>query len=252
MLDKVSLRIHIAPAGFEIDRITLPAIQMKADRVWLMVFDNKNTDRASYFQNQIKQILRDKGIEIEIKECNIIDLYDVLKAMREIIEKEANNNIFINVASGSKIEAIAGMLTASIFQDRAKIKPYYAVPKNYGNKNEDLELKTPLSYGLKNIEYLPEYHIEQPTENQIDLLYLIGKHGGSITKKALMRQALENKLIKTTSSNNEQAGYASLNTNYITKLKRWNLIEEFHESSRSRVIKITKDGENMLKFLKPL
>jgi Family of unknown function (DUF6293) len=30
------LRVHVAPVGFEIDRIVLPAIKMRADRVWLI------------------------------------------------------------------------------------------------------------------------------------------------------------------------------------------------------------------------
>ena len=34
------LRIHIAPVGFEQDRIVLPAENMKADRIWLIVHDD--------------------------------------------------------------------------------------------------------------------------------------------------------------------------------------------------------------------
>ena len=39
MKDMVNLRIHIAPVGFEIDRIIIPAVRMKADKVWLIVHD---------------------------------------------------------------------------------------------------------------------------------------------------------------------------------------------------------------------
>ena len=31
-----TLRVHIAPVGFEVDTIILPAISKKADRVWLI------------------------------------------------------------------------------------------------------------------------------------------------------------------------------------------------------------------------
>ena len=36
------LRIQIAPVGYEIDRVVLPAKQEKADKVWLLVHENKN------------------------------------------------------------------------------------------------------------------------------------------------------------------------------------------------------------------
>jgi len=35
-----NLRVHIAPVGFEIDRVIIPAKKLKADKVWLLVHDN--------------------------------------------------------------------------------------------------------------------------------------------------------------------------------------------------------------------
>ena len=40
MKDIVNLRVHIAPVGFEVDRIIIPAVRMKADKVWLIAHDN--------------------------------------------------------------------------------------------------------------------------------------------------------------------------------------------------------------------
>ena len=86
MIKGVSLRIHIAPAGYEIDRITIPALNMKADRVWLLTFGDKDKDDAKSFREEVEKFLAKQSIETKVKECNIIDLYDVLRAMREIIE----------------------------------------------------------------------------------------------------------------------------------------------------------------------
>ena len=33
------LRVHIAPVGYEIDRVVLPAKQAKADKIWLMLHE---------------------------------------------------------------------------------------------------------------------------------------------------------------------------------------------------------------------
>ena len=40
------LRVQIAPVGFEIDRVVLPAKQERADRVWLLTHENKSDDKA--------------------------------------------------------------------------------------------------------------------------------------------------------------------------------------------------------------
>ncbi|MFY9796758.1 MAG: DUF6293 family protein [Candidatus Nitrosopolaris sp.] len=42
------LRVHIAPVGFELDRIVLPAIRMKADIVWLSIREKNTTAKISH------------------------------------------------------------------------------------------------------------------------------------------------------------------------------------------------------------
>ena len=45
----INQRIHIAPVGFEIDRIVLPAEEMKADLVYLVIHDNLANDKAGKY-----------------------------------------------------------------------------------------------------------------------------------------------------------------------------------------------------------
>ena len=53
----VDLRVHIAPVGYEEDRIVIPAVQKKADRVWLLVHSNPSEDRALQFTERITKKL---------------------------------------------------------------------------------------------------------------------------------------------------------------------------------------------------
>ena len=46
MKDIVNLRIHIAPVAFEIDRVVIPAVRMKADKVYLVAHDDVANDKA--------------------------------------------------------------------------------------------------------------------------------------------------------------------------------------------------------------
>ncbi len=40
MINKLKLRVHIAPVGFEIERIVITARNMRADKVWLIAQSN--------------------------------------------------------------------------------------------------------------------------------------------------------------------------------------------------------------------
>ena len=55
-------RIHIAPVGFEIDRVVIPAVDNKADKVFLLVHNNKKEDKASSYAEQIIKQLKSNKI----------------------------------------------------------------------------------------------------------------------------------------------------------------------------------------------
>ena len=52
---KVKKRIHIAPVGFEVDRIVMPAIELEADKVYLLVHNNKAEDKAGPYIERVRK-----------------------------------------------------------------------------------------------------------------------------------------------------------------------------------------------------
>jgi hypothetical protein len=56
------LCVHIAPVGFEVDRIVLPAENMKADRVWLILHNEPNKDAGQPFSKLITESLKEGRI----------------------------------------------------------------------------------------------------------------------------------------------------------------------------------------------
>src|SRR6266516_5684286 len=125
------LRVHVAPVGFEVDRIILPAVDMKADIVWLIEHNKPNVDEEHQFVKSIRDKLKQARIECLQTEADRIDLFDILRALRIIILKEKGNSILVNVSVGSKIQAIASMMACMMFKDIAMVKPYYVVPEKY-------------------------------------------------------------------------------------------------------------------------
>ena len=248
-----SLRVHIAPVGFEVDRIVLPALNKKADKVWLVTHDNPHEDKGYTFADIIEKKLKAAHIECARSLANRIDLFDILRALRSIILQEKGNYILVNVSSGSKIQAIASMMACMMFKEQAMIKPYYVVPEKYNTTL--LQDKKQETEGLRDIITLPDYKIEIPNERLIMCLDIISQQADhKIGKRQLKDLALKNNVIYVTKKSDneeytEQAEYMALNKNLIEPLMAWNFITVEKIGSR-HVVSLTNEGHNALKFLK--
>ncbi|KDE54429.1 hypothetical protein EI28_01880, partial [Methanoculleus sp. MH98A] len=195
MIEKplVKLRVHIAPVGFEIDRVVLPLTDLKADKVWLIVEPKIESSDASYHYNEIKHQLNSSGIISDEMRCNIRDLFVLLNTFREIVEREKGNQIYINVSTGTKIEAIAGTMTSMIFRDDiTEITPYYVCPEKYEITPEQGQQFTS---GYKGVIQLPNYKIDRPKPRLIKTLKII-REEQPIRKKDLIEQCVNEKLIE--------------------------------------------------------
>ena len=247
MKEIVNLRVHIAPVGFEIDRIVIPAVDMKADKVWLVVHDNVAEDKATKYRDKIEKLLEKKGIETETAFANRLRLFPIIKAVTEIIFKERNNDIYVNVATGSKIHAIGCMMACMMFDDRSKIHPFYAQAERYpeyeGNEQQ--------TYGIAEIHPLPAYRIGTPKRELIDAMRIIKDAGGRIQKKKMAEEAEKSKIITVNAKkqNFTQARFASLDKNIVQPLVDiWGFVE-VKKIGRNRWLTMTEDGDYAAEFL---
>lgn len=245
-MSKLNLRIHIAPVGFEIDRIVLPAKERRADKVYLMIHENQSEDKAGPFVEKIKKQLQAQNIETVIEHHDRLDIFKIIKSIKGIIQKEKGNNVYVNLASGSKIQAIAGMMTCMMYNEADNVIPFYVEAQDYlGFSGQQT------SKGIKEIIDLPSYEIQKPVEKHIQTLRIIQEHGGRITKKEMAKLAAEEKLIRVDAKeeNISQARFASLDKNLIQPLREhWKFIRE-EKVGRTRWIIITEDGINAAQFL---
>ena len=63
MAEMTKLRVHIAPVGFEIDRVVMPATKMKADKVYLLRHDNHSEDKSGpYLEKIVKKLEKKKHL----------------------------------------------------------------------------------------------------------------------------------------------------------------------------------------------
>lgn len=246
MANMVNLRVHIAPVGFEIDRIVISAKRMKADKVWLLVHENPSQDKATRFIEKIQKELKKAKIHVELLSHNRLDLFKIIKSVKEIIGKEKGNNVYVNVSSGSKIQAIGCMMACMMFNGKENVKPFYAEAEHYPGFEGKQQ-----STGVKELVSLPAYEIHTPKLELVQALKIIHEHDGKISKKEMAELSEQSALIvvKAKEENFEQARFASLDKNIIQPLlEDWKFIE-IEKKGRSRWIKITEDGKNATEFL---
>ena len=246
MPGNVRLRVHIAPVGFEIDRVVIPAIKMKADKVYLLRHDNYSEDKSGPYLEKIAKKLEKKNISTEIINVNRFRLFGIIRVVKEIIIKERDSDIYLNIASGSKIHAVGCMMAAMLKDDRTNIHPYYAQAEKYPTYSG----KEQQTFGVEEIHDLPTYQIRTPPPKLLDALSII-KAEDRITKKRLAEIADEHDLINVGAreENFQQARFASLDKNIIHPLEHdWGFIK-VEKVGRNRIIILTKEGRYAAEFL---
>ena len=104
----VAQRVHLMPVGYENDRIVLSAERFSADRVVLLEYDDQ-TPHPSY-SDTVRERLEDAGFDHETVDCDIFDFYDSLGTIAELATRLDDHDVYVNLATGSKVTAIGGMI----------------------------------------------------------------------------------------------------------------------------------------------
>ena len=245
MTNLTKLRIHVCPIGYEVDRIVKSAIELRAERVWIIKEKESSKEKAKKFIKSVEVGLKNKNIEVKEKGVSRDDLFDNLRVMKEIFQCEENNEIHVNVSAGSKIQAIASMMACMMFKEYNP-KPYYVEPKKYENP-----INKPQSSGVNRIIPLPNYEIKKPEDKLIKALDIIHQNKGKITKKKMAERVIKAGLIEVddTDKKIDQGDYAKLDHHFIKPLKNiWHFIT-IKKIGRNHLIEITPIGNDASIFL---
>lgn len=251
-----ALRVHVAPVGLEVDRIVIPVKEKRADRVWLLV-QSGDVDSGEYLKT-IHTRLEGSGVDVRDKLHDRTDLFDIVRATREVIRQEQNHNIFVNISSGSKMQAIGCMMACMMFNAKSNVHSYYAEPAKYHLQDE------PLSTGVRKVFEMPQYNLQVPSELLARALQII-RHSRRIRKRDLLNSLLDAGIMKIATDsgpvpkngalvvnaleeNRLVAGLARMEKSIIHPLSEWGFVE-ISRVGRSRWVFLTEAGEHAAKFL---
>ncbi len=242
-------RIHIAPQGYEDDRIAEAAIKMKADKVILITHDDR-TERARECRSNIETRLDDSGVNCDVREADIFDLDNAVETILDAIrDQQPNSNIRVNISAGSKITAVAGTLACMM----SDADPYYVSPEEYS----DRETESPaMSRGVNDIESVPAYPITKLDQELVDVLSFIAEeqddkgHEGVILKKIntfLLRANHPAVHGSDAGPDEPEKVYQQVNDNVITPLESKGLIET-QRIGNGKHVYLTEQAKQLLSF----
>jgi len=255
------LRIHIAVVGFETDRISQAAIDLKADRVYLI--SKKENDKGSKYLFENEKRLKKNGIDVKIRVIDDVqDQISILREMKKIIRQEKNNLIYINISSGSTLAAIAGTIVSTMFEKDIQITPYYVKPKSYEvYETIDENKLQPQTRGIEEIREIRAFPAKLPDERltkvlielhereyltKQDLIEFSIQELGYYIKKENEKEEIEKK--KGKNSKYSPREYAWVEKNIVEKLNRWEFVFVQKEGKESKIY-LTEKGKNMVEYL---
>jgi len=237
-----NLRIHITPVGFDpVERITRPLLEQRADRVYLV--SRSKDDPASDIVKRVVAVL-DKNRSIEVKHvyAEIWDLFSCLEKYREIFAKEKGNHVHVNVSTGSKIIAMAGMLSCMLWGG----SPYYArLDYEDGGPTVGAEKRK-----VAGTDTLPVYQINMPLHESLQVLSFLDRAGGSMSKKKLIEQLQSPKVGMIPvylPSQPKSAPHSRLRAILEPLQSHWHFIE-VRSKGRSSQVLLTEQGKNALRI----
>jgi CRISPR locus-related DNA-binding protein len=238
-----NLRVHIAPVGYQFLRVTEPLVKMQADKVYLVSFGKD--DSASKFFAQVKKELSQKYKHIKVEEVflDIWNLYECIGKFREIILKEKGNHVYVNVSTGTKITAIAGMLACMLWN----ATPYYA-SVSYPKTKESEVLQTE---HVQDPDVLPVYGINKPKREYMLILNLLKENGGQMRKARLISGLEDAGIIRIRDESKSELTHAAKHSQLRAILhpmeSEWKYVRVEASGRRSEVF-ITPQGEAALRI----
>ncbi|SVE07709.1 uncharacterized protein METZ01_LOCUS460563, partial [marine metagenome] len=216
MVEIYRKRIQIAPVGFEVDRVVIPAIKEKAEKVYLMVHKNRSEDKATKYAAAIQKKLKAASIETELVYCDWENIEEITRVARDLILQESENEIAINLASGSKNHAIGLDRACMTFRKRKHIHPFYPVAKKWAA----VKFPRQQSEGVKQIKQIPIHRIIVPEPELIEALRIIKRDAVDIPTRKGRKGVKKKDLAKSLFGDSGKVSLTKLQRNITQKLEK--------------------------------
>jgi hypothetical protein len=238
-------RIHIAPVGFEVERVTEPLEADRADRVYLLT--RAEHDAAAPFVEEVTRRLRRASwpVEVRVVRTDLWDVFHALASLRAIFDAEGRTDrnardvvpLRVNVSTGTKITAIAGTLACMLWNGT----PYYAQVSRawYSDRTPRVGEVHDV---VERVEPVGVYELRAPARELVEVLEALERRGGTLRKRELLRElALDRAGPEGGKAASPQAQHGRLRRRLDPLERRWGFVRTESAGPRARV-QLTDQG----------
>ena len=226
------LRIHVAGQGYEVRRIVDPALEMRADRVYLLT-DKPDAKLRPYHDLVLKR-LREAKVETHVRFCQVWDPNAVVGEVGRIAEAEKENHVYVNLGTGPKTCAIAGSLAAMLWG----LDAYY--PRVDYTAPAPAEPGIPEDRPVKDTTLVPTFRLDPPGADVLALLELLDeKRGKAVRKKEVVERLRERAFLKAGTSAQADQNFAD---RVLKRAADWGFLDSEGEG-RKRRLRLNLRGE---------
>lgn len=234
---KPQLRIHIAVLGYLADRVFVPAIDMKADSLYLLNLPNETNKKAITALKKIRSELAKAKIKLIEESCEIFKVTEVVKKVRGIILKESNHHLLLNISSGNTLSSNSLTIASMLYKDLGHSVQMYYVKYDYDN----MQVSNSEAIGL------PAFSIRMPDALQQKVLKYVSSEEQGVTRKQILKQL--NPLFNSLSRIEKSKEIMNLNRQVIDKLcYDWKMINIEGKGKNSKIC-LNKNGEQFILFI---
>jgi hypothetical protein len=238
---EVAERVHLIPVGYENDRIVLPAVELRADRVVLLRYEDE-TDHPSYVET-VRGRFDEAGIDHETVPCDVFDFYDSIGTVAELATRFADHEVYVNLASGSKVTAIGGMIACMA----TGATPYYVRAQRYAAETDG-----DVAEGIREITELPTYPMQSPEPQHVAVMDHLDAEDGA-RKRDLIDFGKSEGLpfIADRDAANRKSEYRLLDSHVLGPLADTGYVA-LETVGRSTRVSLTESGRNTLRAFRYL
>jgi len=241
---QLTRRVHVAPFGVERDRIVRPLAEYSADKVVLIDYLSQPVP-ARPDLSELTDDLEENDIDHECRDETITDIFDALAVVGGAIIDHADDEVFVNLATGSKPVAIGAMIACMTTGAR----PYYVQAAQYGSH------QGPVPAGVRSIDAVPPYPIDRPADQHLRVMEYIVTSDRTTPdgepyriKRELIefgeREALP--FMAEYTGDSEKGKFRRLDAHVVSPLVDQGFVRVEEVGTQRRVF-VTEDGRNTLR-----
>lgn len=180
--------VHIAPLGFERDRVVAPFRRFPATRVHLMTVASERHGHELYkeqacYTDMVVRDLEEQGIEVHVHDVNLFDVLETMRKTAEVIRHELAHGarVYVNMSAAGRLTSVACTM-AGMYQG---VRVYYVKATRYSNTEEEKK-----EHGISvcedvALERLQNFNFERPSPRQCSALRRLDERGEMKTEEIL-------------------------------------------------------------------